>query len=312
MSDSSVFFLGSAPPDPSGESNQHIYVWDPVRGLRDTVSDPGLFVGDLTAVNSNGAFIAVYERFWPPPPPPPPPPALPPSPDVAFIWSEDRGLRVLPPLPGDYSAEPDFINDAGEVFGVSFGAPSPSMPGGVPTQVVWDSQQVPHALRPQYDPDRYFIKAFGNLDQLAGFYMKDDSTIHAFVTLGSLFFDLNPFGSPFSQALQMSGDCIAGWYQKADGNLGFFAHKGLATFDIKPVDTLGNINQAGDAVGTMTLADGSSHAYLARLVNGSYKVLDLTPANQLPGLIYMGRCPFSLLRPAIRIHSLRRSTTAVG
>jgi hypothetical protein len=281
MSDSSVFFLGAL-----ANGSNHVFVWDPVRGLHDTIPDAGFTVTDISSFNSSGAYVALYDRN--------PLPAVP-KPATAFVWSEDRGLRVLPPLPGDDNAQPGFINEAGAVFGLSFSTPSSL----VPREVFWDSQLVPHVAGPQYDLNIYFIRAFGNLGTIAGSYLKDSSTLHAFVATGGLFFDLNPFGSPFSEALQMSGDCIAGWYQKADGNLGFFAHKGLATLDIGPVDNLDQVNQACDAIGTMTLPDGSSHAYIARLVNGSYNLVDLTPVNQLPGLIGSSVPPSSVTSPVL-------------
>jgi hypothetical protein len=93
MSDSSVFFFGIV-----AGGNSHIFVWDPVRGLHDTIPDASFWVGDISSFNSSGAYLSLYDLDSTPP-------ALP-QPPTAFVWSEDRGLRVLPPLPGDYSADP--------------------------------------------------------------------------------------------------------------------------------------------------------------------------------------------------------------
>jgi probable HAF family extracellular repeat protein len=45
---------------------------------------------------------------------------------VAFIWSKEKGLQKIPPLPGDTNSIAYAINNRGQVVGQSFGGPEGS------------------------------------------------------------------------------------------------------------------------------------------------------------------------------------------
>jgi hypothetical protein len=269
LSNSAVLFQGAGPT-----GQVHAFLWDRQHGLRDIIPDPNAGVWPF-AINSQGVVDGLYV----------PADGSPPYP---FVWSEALGVSALGPLAGDASAFANFnlINDLGQVFGISTSADYSTS-----QNIIWDSHQVPHPLKRIADPNVYNVRALGDYGQVAGSYLSNPtdpfSATHAFVSLGPWFVDLHPAGNPyFSGALAVSGNCVAVTYLAAvdpSYTFGFFVNNGYANVPIGGVDTLDSMNQACEVLGTMSV-DNSRHVYVAKLIQGSYTPIDLTPSARFPNL----------------------------
>jgi probable HAF family extracellular repeat protein len=101
---------------------------------------------------------------------------------VAFLWSEQAGMRKLLPLPGDVASGAVSINDEGDAVGQSFSA------DGVPSPVIWHKGGNPRNLNNLAPGSSLFLlwpTAINARGDISGFGVTAGGDLHGFLAMPS-------------------------------------------------------------------------------------------------------------------------------
>ena len=146
----------------------HAVRWEPTGMPRDLDGDPSRWSRAI-ACNATGVVVGEHGLENP-------------MGRRAFVWTEARGFRTLPPLPGDSQAWANAVAADGRVAGASTGL------GHRVTPVVWDTNGVPRALSVVAGRDAEVFAFRGAV--IAGGTRTDDAPAHEDAFVG-------PVGGPY-------------------------------------------------------------------------------------------------------------------
>lgn len=99
---------------------------------------------------------------------------------IAFLWSEQTGMRKLTPLPGDVASGAVSINDEGDAVGQSFS------PDGVPSPVIWHKGGNPRNLNNLAPGSSLFLlwpTAINARGEISGFGVTASGDLHGFLAI---------------------------------------------------------------------------------------------------------------------------------
>ncbi len=146
----------------------HAVRWEPTGAPRDLDGDPKRW-SRANACNATGVVVGEHGLENP-------------NGRRAFVWTETKGFRTLPPLPGDTQAWANAVAADGRVAGASTGL------GHRVTPVVWDANGTPRAHSVVAGRDAQLYAFRGAV--LAGGTRTDDAPSHEEAFVG-------PVGGPF-------------------------------------------------------------------------------------------------------------------